>query len=366
MRKKIKKIVQKILKNLAIKLLSRYKPDIIGITGSAGKSSAKEAIYQVLSKSKRFEGRVKKSAGNLNTEIGLPLAILGFKKQPNLFTWLFVLKIAWLRVTFSSLNPLKNTSILILEYSSDKPGDIHYLLSIARPTVAIITAIGPAHTEFFKSIGNVAKEKGQLIQNLPQTGVGIIGRNNPYAENIIKNSKEKIIYFDDQCLEPYKEIAKIIGNIYKLSSNEIDEALKNFQPLPGRSNVIQGIRNTTIIDDTYNANPLSMKLAFRKLSAVNDQLSAKRKVIILGDMRELGDLSGKYHAEIYYQAKKIADLLITVGLEFRKIEKTNNFKNSQEASEYLLNRIKKDDIILVKGSRAIKMERIVDKLKLKD
>lgn len=360
MKNKLKKYIEKTLKNLAIKILKKHQPDIIGITGSAGKSSAKEAVYQVLYK--KFKEKVKKSEGNLNTEIGLPLAILGFKNTPNLFTWLFVLIIAWLQATFSALNPLRETSILILEYAADKPRDIEYLLSIARPKIGIITAIGPAHTHQFKSIENIAKEKGQLIGHLSHDEIGIIGKNNSFAQDIIKNSQAKITYFNDETLEPYKEIAKIVGKIYKIPDEIINNALKNYQPLAGRANVIKGIKDTTIIDDTYNANPLSMHLVLKKLKVESRKLKVDRIVIVLGDMRELGNLSGKYHAEIYHEAQKIANLLITVGSEFRKISKNNNFCDSQSAGKFILSKIKNNDIILVKGSRAMKMERVVKTL----
>ncbi|MCL5795864.1 MAG: Mur ligase family protein [Patescibacteria group bacterium] len=358
----MKKIVEKILKNLAKKVLSNSKLDIIGITGSAGKSSAKEAVFKVLNDSKKYQGQVKKSEGNLNTEIGLPLAILGFKKSPVVFAWPFVLIAAFFRANIPSLNPLAHSSILILEYAADKPGDIEYLLTIAKPKIAVITAIGAAHTQFFKSIDNVAKEKRYLIESLPKDGMGIIGKNNPYNKIIATKSQAKISNFDDQSLEPYKEIAKLIGKIYHLSEKEMNKALENYQSLSGRSNIIKGIKNTTIIDDTYNANPLSMKLAFKKIKNLKLKIKNSRTIIVLGDMRELGDLSGNAHAEIYHQAKEIADILITVGPEFKKISEENNFKDSFEAGYYLLSKLENRDIILVKGSRAMEMERVVEKV----
>lgn len=357
MKKIIKQFTQNLLKNLAKKVLAKHQLDIIGITGSAGKSSAKEAIFQVLKG--KFNGRVKKSEGNLNTEIGLPLAILGFKNSPSMLAWPIVLIAAFFRANFSLFDPLKNILILVLEYAADKHGDIDCLTKIAHPKIGVISSIGAAHTEFFGNVENVAKEKFSLVKALTKEGYAIFPKDCPFEEVFIKKIKAKIVYFSGESLEPYKEIAKIVGKIYQIPDKEIKNTLDHYQQLAGRANIIKGIKNTTIIDDTYNANPLSMQLALRNLIANSEKLKANRRIIILGDMRELGNLSQKYHAEIYHQAQKLADLLITVGSEFRKISPDNNFTNSQLAGEFILSKLENNDIILVKGSRAIRMEKVV-------
>lgn len=369
MKKQIKKIIENILRGLAIKLLSNNKLDIIGITGSAGKSSAKEAVYQVLSKSKELEKKVKKSEGNLNTEIGLPLAILGFRSSPSIFTWPFILIWAYFRANVSSFNPLKKTSVLILEYAADKPGDIEHLLSIAKPKIAIVTSIGVAHTEFFESVENIAKEKGQLIENLPQNGFGIIGKDNLYAKEIANNSRAKIMYFDDKASDPAKEIAEKVGLIYKLQLEEIKSVLTQLQPLPGRLNILKGIKNTTIIDDSYNSNPLSAK---KSLKYLEDYSSKYKKTAILGDMRELGELSKQSHEEIAEEIAKSADMAIIIGPMMVKWAKPvlNKlscpyfaFSNFSEAKDKIINSVHDNDVILIKGSQnTLFLERITEML----
>ncbi|MEK7147102.1 MAG: Mur ligase family protein, partial [Patescibacteria group bacterium] len=138
------KILRLILKKLARWTISRYQPEIVGVTGTVGKTSTKEAIKAVLGKYRR----VRASSGNFNNEIGLPLAILGdWEKIRGFFFWLKVFAVSLSRLVLKMPYP----EILILEYAADRPGDLKYLLSIARPKVGVITAVGdiPAHVEFY-------------------------------------------------------------------------------------------------------------------------------------------------------------------------------------------------------------------------
>ena len=313
MKKIILKYVEKQLAKWAKRVLAKNPNlEIIGITGSVGKSSTKEAIYQVLGKSKRFEGAVAKSEGNLNTEIGLPLAILGFKKNPNKFTWLFVFIVAFFRAIF--LNPLTQISILILEYAADKRGDIKYLISIAKPNMAIVTRIGRAHTIEFGDLEGVAREKAQLAAAVGSTGAIFLNKDDKFSHKISRMSVAKIIYFSDHGIDTAKEIARSLGKYFGLSEKEINLGIKNIKPLAHRLNIISGANHITIIDDTYNANPESTKAALDFLHNFKDQ---GRKIAVLGDMLELGSLEKEAHTEIAAIAIKTADLFIGVGLKFQ-------------------------------------------------
>lgn len=370
MREMIKKIVVKQLAVVAKKIIVKNPElEVIGITGSAGKSSTKEAIFHVLSKSQRFEGGVKKSAGNLNTEFGLPLVILGYEKSPAVWQWPFLTVQAIFRSSFS--NPLEKVKILILEYSADHKGDIKKLCDIVKPKIGVITSIGAAHTEFFKTVDNVAQEKGYLAEVLPQKGVLFLGENNKFKEEIVKRTSAQIKYFNDNSIEPHKEIAQEVGRYLGIPKKEIDESLNNFINLPGRLNIFRGKKDTTLIDDTYNANPLSMK---KGLKYLHDYKVKENKIAILGDMRELGDLAEKEHEKLAEEIIKYSDKAILIGPNMQKFTAPvlkkkcfpyYAFLNFSEARGKILSEIGSGDTILIKGSQnTLFLERITEMLLL--
>lgn len=349
----------KLLKSLAKRVLAKNKDIvIIGVTGSVGKSTTKEAIYSVLSNSKKFKNSVARSVGNLNTEIGLPLAILGQNNSPNKFLWPFF--IIWLFVISFFSNPLKNIKILVLEYSASKPGDIKYLCSIVVPNIAVITKIAPAHIGFFGSLENIANEKGNLAYFVNKNDLVLLNKDDFYSKIIAKKTKAKIKYFTDKGAKSYLEIASIIGKYLGLEDIQIKNALNEKINLPRRLNVIKGKNSTIIIDDTYNANPESIKYALNFLSNYNNN---GRKIAVLGDMLELGKFEDKYHRQIGELARLKSDFLILTGSKFSNVKSDAWFINSEKTAEYVLNNIKKNDIILVKGSNSMKMDIIVNKLK---
>jgi len=377
------KILKLILKNLAKLTVWYFQPQIIAITGSAGKTSAKEAIYAVLSAQdgslpvrqagasggKNYR-RVRKSKGNLNNELGMPLTILGdwskeelklvsrdtlrgekiFKK---IFFWLKVIISASIRVFF--LRKSAYPQVLVLEYAADRPGDIKKLLRIAKPNVGIVSAIGkiPVHVEFFSTPEAVAREKSKLIEALTANGFAILNFDNEVVMKMKECAKARIITFGfnegadlkignfenrsendkpmgisfkleyggsfvpvilKNCFGKAQAYAATIGAcvglIYDLNLVEISEALsENYQPAKGRMNLLKGIKETYVIDDSYNASPLSMEEALNTIR----ELSAKRKIAILGDMLELGKYSIEAHESIGRLVAPIVDILITVG-----------------------------------------------------
>ena len=181
-----KSILRKILAILARAAVRKYNPIIVGITGSVGKTSAKEAIFAVL----KNKYRTRTSEKNYNNEIGLPLTILGIPHcGRNIFAWCFELVRTFFR---GVLGQYQYPEILILEYGVDRPGDMDYLLSIARPNIAIVTAIGeiPAHVEFFKDPEELVKEKGKLVEALPSDGTAILNHDD-YAVYDMNSVRKK-------------------------------------------------------------------------------------------------------------------------------------------------------------------------------
>ena len=202
------KILKYILKQLARMIIWRFEPDIIAITGSVGKTSAKEAIYAVLQNHKR----ARKSSGNLNNELGMPLTVLkdfsdeelkivsrgypaGKDKIKKMFFWIKATLFALFKFLFSGKSSYPE--ILILEYGADRPGDIKYLLEIAKPKIAVISAIGgtPVHIEFYESSQAVAKEKSKLLENLFTSNFAILNFDDEMAMEMKEKTRAKIMTF---------------------------------------------------------------------------------------------------------------------------------------------------------------------------
>lgn len=389
----MKKLLFNYLKFWASGYLKRTNPQIIAITGSVGKTSTKEAIFEVLKT--KYGSKVRKSIGNLNNESGVPMSILGYDTSPTTF-------LGWLPIILSA--PFRSflfakVDFLVLEYAADRPGDIKYLTSFAKPNIAVLTSIGPAHMESFGNIENIIEEKTNLLRSLPTDGWAILNIDDDNVKKVsyggrwqkktygieneadyrAKNIRTEIVEFKpktyfDVCLPKltsfnqntlglYANVlaslaAISVGKILKINDNDIIKGLQNVHPEKHRLNVIAGKNGSIIIDDCYNANPLSMNAALKVL----EELPKKggRKIAVLGDMLEIGSITNEAHIVIGKSAKNIADNVISVG-DLAKLYKANkHFDTADQAGEYLLNESRKNDIILVKASRKIGLEKVVE------
>lgn len=391
----IKKILQNYLKFWAKKYLARAKPQIVAITGSVGKTTTKEAIFAVLAE--KYKNDVAKSTGNLNSETGVPLAILGYKKSPKkLYEWIPVIFTA----PFLSYTQ-KIFKIMILEFAADKPGDIKYLSSIANPDIAVITAIGPSHLANFESMEKVAQEKLSLLWSLKSSGQAVLNTDDEILKKASYGGRfEKITYaigseaditasnistvvngvgvttnflisgkvsadivlsvLGGKAVVYASLAAASVGKILAVNDVDIKTGLEKVAPESHRMQIFRGVNNSIIIDDSYNANPLSMKNALNVLAG----LKAKRKIAVLGEMREIGSISDAVHKEIGEIAAKSADLVVAIGSQAKKFNAQKYFTTKEEATKYLLKEVRENDIILVKASRSIGLDEIVESLKL--
>lgn len=391
----LSKQLQNYLRFWAKRYLNRVKPKIIAITGSVGKTSAKNAIFEVLKE--EFGGDVRKSEGNLNTETGVPLAILGYKKAPkNALNWLLLMLTVPFR-TFSS----SKTNILVLELAADKPGDIKYLTGFIHPNVSIITAIGHSHLEAFKTESKLIEEKTLLVRALDSNGWAIINNDDENLSKIdlsgdyemktfaiendaditAQNITTEIINFKPitkfQISDSDKFLAELntlgretniypalaataVAEILNISKEKIIKGLANIETENHRMQVFHGINNSIILDDCYNASPQSMKAALRTLK----DLPAGRKIVVMGDMLELGEIQNKAHEIIGKYALEIADEVLTFGT-LAKLYGGKSFQSKEELISYLLSNIRESDILLIKASRGMKFEQIVEAIKLK-
>lgn len=406
------RILAYILKILSRATIKRFHPFIVGITGSAGKTSAKEAIYAVLS----GRERVRKTSANFNNELGLPLSILGDWEAIEKPVWFF-----WVRVVCTSCLQLivpfwKYPKILVLEYGSDGPGDIAKLLTIAKPDIGVITAIGtiPVHVENYPGgIEEVFREKAKLISSLTASKTAILNADDPFFKKLQERTRASVLSygFDERAdihISNFTHILKesrIEGIVCKIRSenalvpvsisgafsvshayaaacalavareqdtNPVDASarLHTYHPLQGRSVLIQGIKKTQIIDESYNSSPLALQTALRTLGLIN----FRRRVGVLGDMLELGDYTLRAHERAGEQVVESIDVLITVGMRAKfiaykarekgmKQECVYVCETAEEAGKKLQEIMQEGDVVLIKGSRSIGLERVVEEVK---
>ncbi len=400
-----KKIIQKRLKICAQKIIAKYRPKVVAITGSVGKTGTKEFCYAVL----KDDFRVWRNLKNFNNEIGVPLTIIGVKNpQFSLLGWL---KIFWqARLLLSTKQDFPE--ILILEMGVDRPGDMDYLLSIVRPQIGIITNIGHSHIEFFKSRENIQKEKGKMIEALPKDGLAILNFDDDLSFSLKQKSKAMVISYgfgegsdvradnlsfsDDFSLhfsvddgaKKEKMLLKntinkktiynvlpavALGLYFKLPLEKIKKQIQKVQIPQGRMEILKGKKNTTIINDTYNASPESVMALLSSIKE-NPVFANKRKIAILADMLELGDYSAKTHRKIGgFLAKNNFNALFCFGKEAHNIyqsakenglEEVFCFKNKKELSQSLKNYIKENDLLVFKASRGMALEEVVEKMKI--
>ena len=395
-----------ILKILAKATLWRYRPTVVGLTGSVGKTSSKEAIFAVL----KNKFNVRRNQKNYNNELGVPLTILGQETGgQSFFHWLKVIIAGSLGILYTRNYP----EILVLEMGADKIGDIAYLVSFVRCYIGVVTAIGaiPVHVEFFQGAEQVAQEKANLIKSLDKDGWAVLNFDDERVRAMATKTKAKVFgygfhpdadlqasqleaHLDDlsQAAISFKVdylgsnvplrltgllgahqicpvlAAVAVGLIFKMNLVEISQALKNYQLPPGRLQLIKGIKNSWVIDDTYNASPIATLAALEVLAKTKG-----RKIAVLGDMLELGSFSEEAHRQVGAKAAQSADLLLTVGERSLFIveqarkgglaeDKIFHFANSEEAARVLQNLIQEGDIILIKGSQSIRMEKIVKEI----
>lgn len=408
MEKLFRKIIVIILRWQAKTILRHYKPGIIAVTGSVGKTSAKDAIFEVL----KSQGHVRKSEKSYNSEIGMPLTIIGKENAwYSLFGWLDIVLSGFLLI-FSHKKDYPK--ILILEAGADRPHDIGRFVEIALPHVAVITAIGdiPVHVEFFSGPEEVASEKAKLIKPLASHDFAILN----FDDAVVFDMKEKtrahiitygfgegadvraehyhIMFREEDAGAPegiafkvaykgknvpvrifgafgkqqvYAGLSAIAVGIAKnINLIDIISSLQRYIVPPGRLKLIRGEKNTWILDDTYNSSPHAMHAALEVLT----DIPAKRKIAVLGDMLELGKFTEQAHRAVGQRLKGI-DILITAGLRAKFIadearaqgfppDAIFEFDTSMEAAQKLEDIIREGDLILAKASQSIRMERVVE------
>lgn len=344
------------LQQLAIYHRSKLHIPFIGLTGSNGKTTTKELIHAVLSE--KFN--VQYTYGNLNNHIGVPLTVLSIKPEHEM---------------------------AVIEMGANHQKEIEFLCTISQPDYGYITNFGKAHLEGFGGFEGVIKGKSELYDYLKANKkTVIVNENDPIQAEKTENYSPKITFGkveSDYHFEAFSEdhfvglvyrgeqmVSKLTGTYnftnlcaaaslglhFGISFDKIKHAVEQYTPTNMRSQVVKK-ENRTLVLDTYNANPSSMTASLHNFITFEGS-----KTIIIGDMLELGDESKKEHQNILELAETLGfDTIITVGKHFKGVNSSAlAFENTAELSEYLQQHKIQSENILLKGSRGIALEKIID------
>jgi UDP-N-acetylmuramoyl-tripeptide--D-alanyl-D-alanine ligase len=341
----------------------RRKPLIVGVTGSVGKTTTTAMIASVLKQSavERLVGRVGQVTNNMNDDVGLPATLLLFddlkeEYPPSRLAAAFLAP--WRALMLCAMTD-RYPKVFVLEFGAGWGGHIARLARLAPPTIAVVTTIGPAHLERFKTVEGVAKEKIALVKAVPPTGLVILGTEHDFVTPFTEAARSPVVLVSGRGLELAENATRAVCRHLRIPEYLIDNGIRAFQPPKGRLNILQ-FGQTTVIDDSYNANPLSMKLGLDILTKTASP--ADRKVAILGFMAELGTRSPEYHREIGHYAHSRVDLLIGIGKLAKHYDPDQWFATSEACAEQIESLLGPKDCILIKGSGSAGTRRIVEKL----
>ena len=344
---------------------------LIGVTGSTGKTTTKEAIAQVLST--RF--RVLKSEGNFNNHFGLPLTLLKIEPEHDL---------------------------AVIELGMSHAGEIAALARIAQPEIGVVTNVAPVHLEFFDSVAGIARAKYELVEALPASGTAVLSADDEYVSQFGRDFRGKVVLYGLRasadvraesiqsqgsegstfdvvvggCRE--KAVLHLLGthNIYNalaavavglergLSPSEAVAALSSLVPADKRGQVVK-LGNITIINDCYNCNPKALEAMVEALAA----MPAKRRIVVTGAMLELGPAGDDLHRQAgEHIAKNKIDVLLGVrGQAQQTVEAARQsgmraefVATPEEAGEWLARETRDGDVVLLKASRGVELERALE------
>lgn len=367
MKKIFRSVFEELLIVFARLVLWRHKPTVVAVTGSAGKTTTKEIIGSAIRRATKGDTLI--GFGNLGTVSGVPLSILKINvslldKSPLSFILMaiFIALVAFVKTLYYFLSPFY-PKYLVLEVSADRAGDIKKTASYLQPDISVITNISAAHLEYFQTINGVKKEKEQLAVHTKEGGLVIIYGNNEAATAIGETTKAKTVIIKGNGLDFAPNAAREVGKWLELNPEKIEQGINGAKLPEGRFDVYAGIKNTTIVDSTYNANPISVEYTLQKFSNFANN---RRKIVVLGDMLELGKQQLKYHRDIGEKAKAICDYLIAIGQNSKEMPSDYYCQNIDDAYNHLLRLITPGDTILIKASHGMHLEKLVDKLKARN
>jgi UDP-N-acetylmuramoyl-tripeptide--D-alanyl-D-alanine ligase len=359
------------LQTLATAVRKVWGKTLIAVTGSAGKTTTKEAIAHVLST--RF--RVLKSEGNFNNHFGLPLMLV--KLEPEY-------------------------DVAVIEMGMSHAGEIRALAKIAQPEIGVVTNVAPVHLEFFDSLAGIARAKYELVESLPANGVAVLNADDEYVSQFGRDFKGNVVMYGTRATADVRaekiqskgtegaEFDVVIGGVREhatlplvgehnvlnalaavavgvergLKPAEAVGALATLAPGDKRGQVLQ-VGNVTVINDCYNSNPKALEAMVDALAA----MAAKRRIVVAGEMLELGPAGEEMHRQAgqHIAEKKIDALLGVRGLAQAMVDgarkaggRAEFVAGPEEAGEWLAREARDGDVVLLKASRGVKLEKALE------
>lgn len=408
MKQTLRRLVVAILTAEAKLLLQRKNPTIIAVTGSVGKTSTKDAIYAAIKDSVP----ARKSQKSFNSELGVPLTILGLPTgwdSPARWLWNII------DGAFTALFCRQYPSVLVLETGVDAPGDMDALTAWLHPDIVVLTRLPdvPVHVEQFKLPQDIIDEKMKLVSGLKANGILVYNHDDEiiqaqladvrqkrigygrYLPTDVMAKKDKIVYKDQVPAgisftltsgsdTATVQIDGVVGTQHMYGSAAaaavashlgitLDSAVKGLlshKTPPGRLRVLPGIKGSLLIDDTYNSSPIAVEHALDTLASIKH---ITRRIAVLGDMLELGKYSAEEHKRLGSQAASACDVLFTVGVRARGFAEGAliagmdesvifQYEDVARAGRELQAILKPGDLVLVKASQGIRAERIVEEV----
>jgi UDP-N-acetylmuramoyl-tripeptide--D-alanyl-D-alanine ligase len=363
------------LQALATAVRKVWGKPLIGVTGSAGKTTTKDAIAHVLS----AKFRVLKSEGNFNNHFGLPLMLLKIEPEHD---------------------------VAVIEMGMSHAGEIRALAKIAQPEIGVVTNVAPVHLEFFDSLAGIARAKYELVESLPASGTAVLNADDEYVSQFGREFKGKVIRYGTHAAADIRAenvescgadgsrfdvvtagarqpatlplvgdhnilnalAAVSVGIARGMALAEAVAALSTLKPADKRGQVLQ-LGNITVINDCYNSNPKALNAMIDALAA----MKANRHIVVAGEMLELGPLGGEMHraAGEHAAAKKIEIVLGVRGLAEAMVQGARQagvqaefVKTPEEAGEWLARETRDGDVVLLKASRGVKLEKALETWKL--
>lgn len=407
----MKRFLERRLQAKAKAILAKYKPTVVAVTGSVGKTSTRNAIAVVLGA--RY--RVRSPEQNYNNEFGVPLTIIG-ATSPGRSVW------GWIKVLLKATRLILGTdrsypNLLVLEYGADAPGDIKRLCGLAQPDVSVWTAVSPVHAANFPDKDALADEKAHIVRCVKPLGLAIMNADDSTVMQLkshaaapvrtygfsasahVRGENERVWVREDGSFEPGEAFvetqfdlvtehgraavalpdligrpqasaalaAAAVGLHFGMAPEEIAARLLELKPQAGRMRAMPGIKGSLILDDSYNAAPASVAAALTVL-AKWPLAEGSRRIAALGSMAELGQYSEAEHRMAGMQASQAADIILAVGEPARDLYRAAKeagmddtrvhwFGTSVEAGRWLDANVRAGDIVLVKGSQSARMEK---------
>jgi UDP-N-acetylmuramoyl-tripeptide--D-alanyl-D-alanine ligase len=344
----MKSLLRILFRFLARRTIAKYRPTVIAVAGSVGKTATKDAVAAAVASA---HGGARKTQGSFNAEIGVPVTIIAGGKARSGFGWgkLLIQAIAQLVMT------RRYPKVIVLEMGADKPGDLRSLLEIVTPHVGILTSTAPEHMEFFGDMKAVIDEESLIVRMLPKDGVAIVNIDDERSAGIVDQLTTRVITYGwneaatvraEHATTTYNDHGLPSGMVVKVAIEgsvipvavpgvigrhqvlpilasiaaasaigmPISDAIRNvsaYQPPPGRMRLLPGKNNSVILDDSYNASPEAVEAAVRTLTELH---VPGRKIAILGQMSELGAMTNEWHEKIGQMfVPKSVSVLVTVG-----------------------------------------------------